>query len=74
MSQLGFRQKMILLISFHRAQYAMFMALTDYKPIYIRGPIYTGKTTVVKTMSIRLGRLLVNKLDVLKQNVNLTAL
>ncbi len=43
----------------------MFMALTDYKPIYIRGPIYTGKTTVVKTMSIRLGRLLVIKIRII---------
>jgi deoxyadenosine/deoxycytidine kinase len=37
----------------------MFMALNDYKPIYIRGPIYSGKTTIVKMLSVRLGRLLV---------------
>jgi hypothetical protein len=37
----------------------MFMALNEFKPIYLRGPIYTGKTTIVKTMSVRLGRLLV---------------
>ena len=38
----------------------MLMALNDYKPVYIRGPIYSGKTTIVKMLSVRLGRLLVN--------------
>ena len=30
-----------------RAQYAMFSALDEYKPIYLRGDVYSGKTTAV---------------------------
>ena len=48
------------LLPLSRAQYGMLLALNDYKPIYIRGPIYSGKTSLVKMLSVRLGRLLVS--------------
>ena len=41
-----------------RVRYAMFSALHTYKPIYLQGGVFNGKTTSIIQLSIRLGRLL----------------
>jgi hypothetical protein len=41
-----------------RVRYAMFSALHEYKPIYLQGGVFNGKTTSIIQLSIRLGRLL----------------
>ena len=41
-----------------RVRYAMFSALHSYKPIYLQGGVFNGKTTAIVQLSIRLGRLL----------------
>ena len=42
-----------------RAQYAMFNALHEYKPIYLKGSVFSGKSAIVSELAFRLGRLLV---------------
>jgi dynein heavy chain len=42
-----------------KSQFAMFSSLHEYKPIYLKGPIYSGKSSSVTELAFRLGRLLV---------------
>ena len=42
-----------------KAQFAMFMSLHEYKPIYLRGSIYSGKSSCITELAFRLGRYLV---------------
>ena len=42
-----------------RAQFAIFSSLHEYKPIYLKGAIYSGKTACVSELAYRLGRYLV---------------
>ena len=42
-----------------KAQFAMFVSLHDYRPIYLKGGIFSGKTSCITELAFRLGRYLV---------------
>ena len=42
-----------------KSQFAIFSSLHEYRPIYLKGSIYSGKTACVSELAYRLGRYLV---------------
>ena len=42
-----------------KSQFAIFSSLHEYRPIYLKGAIYSGKTACVTELAYRLGRYLV---------------